>query len=240
MNVIIIDDEPLAREGLELYLQKLPNLTLVGQFANALAANELIAKGEVDLILLDIEMSGINGMDFIRTLKNPPMIIMTTAYPEYALEGFELDVIDYLVKPIRLERFIKGVNKAQEIYSLKNNTPAAVEAIESDFIYIKSDRKFIRLFYKDILYIKGMKDYVMIFAVDSKKLMTAMNLGTITKQLPSKIFVRVSKSHLININFIDAVETDLIQLAGEEIPLGRTYKEHFVENYIKKNLIGRG
>ncbi len=239
MNTIIIDDEPLAREGLELYLQKLPNVNLVGQFANALAANDLIAKDGVDLILLDIEMSGINGMDFIRTLKKQPLIIMTTAYPEYALEGFELDVIDYLIKPIRLERFIKAVNKAQEIYSLKNAAPAAVESIESDFIYIKSERKFIRLFYKDILYIKGMKDYVMIYTTDNKKLMTAMNLGTITKQLPPEIFVRVSKSHLININFIDAVETDLIQLAGEEIPLGRTYRERFVEDYIKKNLIGR-
>lgn len=239
MNAIIIDDEPLAREGLELYLQKLPNITLVGQFANALAANDLIAKNEVDLILLDIEMSGINGMDFIRTLQKQPMIIMTTAYPEYALEGFELDVVDYLIKPIRLERFIKAVNKAQEIFTLKNNVPAAIESIESDFIYIKSERKFIRLFYKDILYIKGMKDYVMIFTTDNKKRMTAMNLGTITKQLPPEIFVRVSKSHLININFIDAVETDLIQLAGEEIPLGRTYRERFVEDYIKKNLIGR-
>ncbi len=239
MNAIIIDDEPLAREGLELYVNQLPNLTLVGQFANALAANDLIAKNQADLILLDIEMSGINGMDFIRTLKKQPMIIMTTAYPEYAVEGFELDVIDYLIKPIRLERFIKAVNKAQEIFSLKNNAPAAIEAIESDFIYIKSERKFVRLFYKDILYIKGMKDYVMIFTKDQKKMMTAMNLGTITKQLPPEIFVRVSKSHLININFIDAVEIDLIQLAGEEIPLGRTYKEHFVENYIKKNLIGR-
>jgi len=239
MNAIIIDDEPLAREGLELYVGQLPNLTLVGQFANALAANDLIANDQVDLIFLDIEMSGINGMDFIRTLKKQPMIVMTTAYPEYAIEGFELDVVDYLIKPIRLERFIKAVNKAQEIFNLKNNAPAAVEAIESDFIYIKSERKFIRLFYKDILYVKGMKDYVMIFARDQKKMMTAMNLGTITKQLPPDIFVRVSKSHLININFIDAVETDLIQLAGEEIPLGRTYKEHFVENYIKKNLIGR-
>lgn len=239
MNTIIIDDEPLAREGLELYLQKLPNVTLVGQFSNALEANDLITQNEVDLILLDIEMSGINGMDFIRTLKKQPMIIMTTAYPEYALEGFELDVVDYLIKPIRLERFIKAINKAQEIFTLKNNAPAAVESIESDYIYIKSERKFVRLFYKDILYIKGMKDYVMIYSSDNKKLMTAMNLGTITKQLPPEIFVRVSKSHLININFIDAVETDLIQLAGEEIPLGRTYREHFVENYIKKNLIGR-
>jgi len=239
MNAIIIDDEPLAREGLELYVRQLPNLTLVGQFANALTANDLIAKNQVDLIFLDIEMSGINGMDFIRTLKKQPMIIMTTAYPEYAVEGFELDVVDYLIKPIRLERFIKAVNKAQEIFNLKNSAPAAVEAIESDFIYIKSERKFVRLFYKDILYIKGMKDYVMIFTKDQKKMMTAMNLGTITKQLPPETFVRVSKSHLININFIDAVETDLIQLAGEEIPLGRTYKEHFVDNYIKKNLIGR-
>jgi len=238
MKCIIVDDEPLAREGMELNIQQLPFLELLGQFGNAVAANDFLSKTKVDLMFLDIEMPGISGLDFIRSLKNQPLIILTTAYPQYALEGFELAVIDYLVKPIRMERFIKSVNKAKEFYDLKSSSNNSVESIEQDFIYIKSDRKFIRLFYKDIFYIKGMKDYVMIFT-EEKRLITAMNISTISKQLPSSIFTRVSKSYMINIQYIDAVEQDLIQLAGEQIPLGRTYKEGFINNYVKKNLIGR-
>ncbi len=238
MKCIIIDDEPLAREGIELNIQEVPFLDLKGQFGNALTANDFLAKNEVDLMFLDIEMPGITGLEFIRTLKNRPMVILTTAYPQYALEGFELDVIDYLVKPIRLQRFVKAVNKAQEIYDLSKKTNSVIESISEEYIYIKSERKYIRLFFKDIKYIKGMKDYVMLYA-NNKRIMTAMNIKTIFNQLPTSIFARVSKSYIINVNFIDSVEIDFIQLAGEEIPLGRTYKEDFLEKYVKKNLIER-
>lgn len=238
MKCIIVDDEPLAREGMELNISDVPFLELVGQFGNALTANDFLMTHPVDLMFLDIEMPGITGLEFLRDIKVDPLVILTTAYPQYALEGFELDVVDYLVKPIRLQRFVKAVNKAKEIYDLKNQATNVVEKIEEDFIYIKSDRKFIRLFFKDILYIKGMKDYVMIHTKD-QRLMTAMNIKTIFNQLPQQIFARVSKSYLININFIDAVDIDSIHLSGEEIPLGRTYKEEFIKKYVKTNLIGR-
>lgn len=238
MKCIIVDDEPLAREGIELNIQQVSFLELCGQFSNAMAANDYMQREQVDLLFLDIEMPGITGLDFIRSLKNQPLVILTTAYPQYALESFELDVLDYLLKPIRLERFIKACNKAQEIFQLKKGSSNTVESIESDFIYIKSERKYIRLFYKDIHYIKGMKDYVMLYT-EQKRIITAMNISTISKQLPATIFARVSKSYVINIQYIDAVEQDLIQLAGEEIPFGRTYRESFITNYVKKNLIGR-
>lgn len=238
MKCIIVDDEPLAREGIELNIQDVQYLELVGQFGNAMAANDYLSNNEVDLMFLDIQMPGITGLDFIRSLKKRPLIILTTAYPEFALEGFELDVVDYLVKPIRLQRFIKATNKAKEIFDLYQSAENNEAMVEDEFIYIKSERKYIRLFFKDVKYIKGLKDYVMIFS-KKDKIMTAMNIKTINSHLPKNIFVRVSKSYIININYIDSVEIDLIHLDGEEIPLGRTYKEHFIENYIKTNLVKR-
>lgn len=244
MRCIIIDDEPLAREGMELNIEEVSYLELVGQFANALRANEFMQQNEVDLMFLDIQMPGITGLEFLKSLKTRPLVILTTAYPQYALESFELDVIDYLVKPIRLNRFIKAVNKAKELHDLyqqTQNTPTnnTIEEVTDSHIYIKADRKFVRIFYKDVKFIKGLKDYVMLYLTDGRKLMTAMNIKTINAQLPEKIFARVNKSFIINVNFIDAVETDFIQLAGEDIPLGRTYKDGFISKYVKTNFIGR-
>ncbi len=241
MNCIIVDDEPLAREGMELNVEDVPFLNLVGQFGTALAANDFLMRKEVDLMFLDIQMPGITGLDYLKTLKNPPLVILSTAYPQYALDGFELDVVDYLVKPVRMERFLKAVNKAKALYDLHKPkiTQNEVVEVEQEFMYLKADRKYIRVFFKDIKYIKGMKDYVMLYTQENKKIMTAMNIKTIHKQLPPSIFARVNKSYLININYIDEVEIDFIQLSGEEIPLGRTYKEAFIQNYIKGNLIGR-
>jgi len=238
MKCIIVDDEPLAREGIELNVQDVSYLELVGQFSNAADANTFLQTNEVDLMFLDIQMPGITGLDFIRSLKNAPLVILTTAYPQYALEGFELDVVDYLMKPVRLARFVKACNKAKELHDLKNTPKNTVEEIADDFIYIKADRKYIRLFFNEIHYIKGMKDYVMLYT-EKQRVMTAMNIKTIFNQLPPKIFARVSKSHIINVNFIDSVEIDFIQLKGEEIPLGRTYKENFLNEYVKGKLIGR-
>lgn len=241
MNCIIVDDEPLAREGMELNVEDVPFLNLVGQFGTALTANDFLMREEVDLMFLDIQMPGITGLEYLKTLKNPPLVILSTAYPQYALDGFELDVVDYLVKPVRMERFLKAVNKAKELYDLRQPKIIQNEVVEveQEFMYLKADRKYIRVFFKDIKYIKGMKDYVMLYTNENKKIMTAMNIKTIHAQLPSSIFARVNKSYLININYIDEVDLDFIQLAGEEIPLGRTYKEAFIRKYIKGNLIGR-
>jgi DNA-binding LytR/AlgR family response regulator len=241
MKCIIIDDEPFAREGILLNVREVHFLEVVGEFSNALEANNYLSAHEVDLMFLDIEMPGINGLDFIRSLKKRPQIILTTAYPQYALEGFELDVVDYLVKPIRLDRFIKSVNKAKEIHDLHHNTQFTHVEITPEYIYIKSERKYIKVFFKDISFIKGMKDYVIIYS-GKERLITAMNMKTINEQLPAATFARVSKSHIVNIDYIISVDLDGIQLHGvttEEIPLGETYREEFINKYVKTNLIGK-
>lgn len=238
MRCIIVDDEPLAREGMELNVAELDYLNLVGQFSNAMDALNYLNNNPVDLMFLDIQMPGLTGLEFIRSLKVTPMIILTTAYPQYALEGFELDVMDYLVKPIRLTRFIQAVNKAKDLFDLKAKAKKTLTSVNEEDIFIRADRKYIRLFFKDIKYIKGMKDYVMIYT-GKEKYMTAMNIKTTNQQLPDGQFVRVNKSFIVNADFIDSIGTDFINIAGEEIPLGRTYRDAFISRFVKGKLMER-
>ncbi len=237
MKCIIVDDESLARQGIELHVNDTPFLEIVGQFENAMLASDFLSNNEVNLIFLDIEMPGLNGLDFLRALKGDYFVILTTAYPQFALEAFELQVVDYLVKPISFQRFHKSVTKAKEFWELSKQQ-SEVESIEDDFVYIKSDRKYVKLFFKDIKYIKGLKDYVMIHT-DVKKYATAMNVKTILAQLPSDIYARVSKSYIININRIQSIEVDSIYVDGEEIPLGMSYKEAFLREYVQGRLLKR-
>lgn len=239
MRCIIIDDEPLAREGMELLILEVPYLESVQSFGSGIQALDYLAKNEVDLIFLDIEMPGLNGLDFIKTLSNQPFIILTTAYPQYALEAFELQVSDYLVKPIRLERFLKAVYKVKEIFDLKNNEMYQVDNLEEEHIYIRHERTFVKLFYKDILYINGLKDYVMIHTTEGKYV-TAMNLKTIMSKLPESIFIRTSKSFGMNINRIKSVELDFVNLDNDsQVPLGNSYKEEFKKRVIEGRLVDR-
>ncbi|MBK8555286.1 MAG: response regulator transcription factor [Lewinellaceae bacterium] len=241
MTCIIVDDEPFAREGMLMNVKETPFLTVVGEFGNALEANNFLSQNDVDLMFLDIEMPGVNGLDFIRNLVHRPLIILTTAYPQYALESYELDTVDYLLKPIRLDRFIKAVNKAQELHELLQMAQQqAISGVEQDYLYIKSERKFVKLFFKDIVFIKGMKDYVVVHTA-REKVITALNIKSIAEQLPPAIFARVSKSHLVNIRFIQAIDHDFIQLHAlqDEIPLGDAYREDFIQRYVKTNLISK-
>lgn len=237
MKCIIVDDEPLAREGMELNVQEMDFLDLKGQFGDAISAYNYLMENEVDLMFLDIQMPGeMTGLDLVKALKDPPLVIFTTAYPEYAVEGFELDVVDYLVKPIRMQRFIQAVNKAKEKFE---SMTAGVQSDEAgDYIYIKADRKFVRLRLDDIQYIQGMKDYVMVYTTESRY-MTAMNIKTIFNQLDHPSFVRVSKSYIINAKFIKEVNQSGVMIGDEEIPLGKTYKDDFIERFIKGRLIQR-
>ncbi len=238
MNCIIVDDEPLARKGIKLLTDKVDFLTVTEEFPSALEASSFISKNtKIDLIFLDIEMPGLNGLEFLKAVPLNCQVILTTAYPQYALEAFELDVVDYLLKPIKFERFFKAVNKAQGIVE-SNTKPYTMEKTEDNFFYIKSDRKYVRLFFSDIHYIKGLKDYVMIYT-DKDKFMTAMNVGTAYKKLPKDHFARVSKSYIINVNKITQIDTDFIFLGDVDIPLGNSYKEEFIGTYVKDKLIGR-
>src|SRR5688500_14571663 len=220
MNCIVIDDEPLARQGMEMHIANVASLKLLGSFSNPLAAADFLRKEQVDLMFLDINMPEISGLEFLKSLRDAPLVIFTTAYPQYALESYELDAIDYLVKPIRTERFLKAINKAQQHLNLllQQEGTNSVEKIEDDFIFIKADRKYFRVHFKDILYIEGLKDYVIIHTKETK-IITAKNVKNIGLQLPGAIFSRVSKSYIVNVQQITSFDHELIYIHNHEIPL---------------------
>ncbi len=237
MKAIIIDDEPIARQGIRLLADQIPYLSIETEFGNPLIAQEyIVTHKELDLIFLDVEMPGITGVNYLRSMPPKCQVILTTAYPQYALEAFELDVIDYLLKPIRIERFAKAVHKVKELLALQSYE---LEVQDKDScIYIRSDRKYIKLTLEEIVFIKGLKDYVIIHTLDGKYL-TAMNVGTIARQLDDDIFARVSKSYIINVNFIQSIDQEIINCVDQEIPLGKAYKEEFLKKYINKSLLKR-
>lgn len=236
MKCIIIDDEPLAREGMKMNISEMPQLKLLGVFENAVKANEFLKTHNVDLMFLDIEMPGVTGLEFIKSLKNPPLVILTTAYPQYAVEAYELDVLDYLVKPIKLERFAKAIAKAEEYLKLAEDKNV-VDKIEDDFIFIKSERKYVKINFEEIYFVEGLKDYVIVHAVHGKY-MTAMNVKTIHQKLPEEIFYRTSKSFIININHIDNIESGYVNIKDNKIPIGRSYRDVFLD-FVNKRLLRR-
>jgi len=240
MTCIVVDDEPLARQGMEMNISNIGNLQLLDSFSNAMAANDFLRKKQVDLMFLDINMPELSGLDFLKSLRDAPLVIFTTAYPQYALESYELDAIDYLVKPIRMERFLKAVNKAENHLKLleqgaKNNQ---IERFEEDFVYIKADRKYFKIYFKDILYIEGLKDYVVIYTIDNK-IITPMNVKTIGAQLPEAIFARVSKSYIVNTLHITSFDNEFVYIQKNEIPLGQSFKDEFLKHYIDGKIVKR-
>jgi two-component system, LytTR family, response regulator len=239
MKCILIDDEPLARTGLENLLQGIPSVEIVETFSNAIQANQFLQANEIDLMFLDIEMAALNGLDFARSLVKKPLIIFTTAYPQYALESFEVDAIDYLVKPVRVERLLRAINKAENYLNLlQKNIETDVATVEEDYVFIKSDRKFVKIFFKEILFIEGLKDYVIIH-VEGKKVLTAMNIKTIFNQLPAKYFARVSKSFIVNTEHILSVDGNSVYIKEEEIPIGINFKDEFFNNYVNNKTMKR-
>jgi len=236
MNCIIVDDEPLAREGMLLLLQDIPELNVIGCFNGAKKAKEFMIENAVDLIFLDIQMPGINGLEFAESISESTLLIFTTAYSQYALKSYEVDAIDYLVKPIIKERLEKAVKKAfaySELLSGKNGK-STLESLDSDYMLVKSDRKFHKILFKDIIYVEGLKDYVVIYVNDSK-VITAMNLKTIAQHLPETAFIRVSKSYLVNSSYIDSFDNHTIYIKTTEIPIGDVFRKKFLEQYLGKN-----
>jgi DNA-binding LytR/AlgR family response regulator len=234
MKCILIDDEPLALKWLENLIAKIDSVELVASFSNALHANDFIKTNQVDLMFLDIEMASLNGLDFMKSLIHPPLVIFVTAYPQYALESYELDAIDYLLKPVRLERLLKSVNKTSFYLSLLQNVNDRNVApqIASDHIFVRAERRFV-------LFIEGLKDYVIIKTADSQKVITAMNIKTIFEQLPKGIFARVSKSHIVNTKHISSVDSSYIIIQNEEISLGNPYRDEFYKTFVNQNIIKR-
>lgn len=225
INCIAVDDEPLALELLEDNISKLPYLKLTGSFDNAIDAMKAVQEKKIDLIFLDIQMPGLTGLQFIQSLTVKPMIILITAYEKYALEGFNLEVTDYLVKPVSLERFIKACNKAKELFDLKNQQTYSTKQAPS-FFFVNVEYSMVKVTIDDIVYIEGLKDYIKIHLHSSAKaIVTRMAMKVIEEQLPPARFIRVHKSYIVSVAFITAVKKTSVFIGNIELPVSDNYKE---------------
>lgn len=226
IRCLIIDDEPPAREIIRRYVQEIPTLQLMGECANAIQALTALQQHPVDLLFLDIRMPQLNGTDFIKTLKNPPKVIFTTAFSEYALEGYELDVVDYLMKPIRFDRFVKAVNKAYPLTgsALKPVAPTIIEEKKNEsFVYFRADRKMVKVMLDDILYIESMKDYIKVITVQGL-IITKQSISSVEAMLPEKLFVRTHRSFIVSINKIKSFTNELVEVDKTDIPIGKLFR----------------
>jgi DNA-binding LytR/AlgR family response regulator len=232
---LIIDDEPLAWNVINEYAKKLPSLTIVGECEDAICAHQLLQNKTIDLMFLDINMPKLSGIEFLKTLKNPPLVILTTAYSEYALEGFDLNVIDYLKKPFSFERFCKAFFRAEELLLLKQSAQKTeVTEKQNDFIFVKSDKKAINVKISDISYIEGLGDYIKLYMGD-KKLVTNLSMKKIEHLLPRKQFYRIHKSFIISLDKIELIEGNMVKINNTKLPVGNLYRQDFmtfIKNYL--------
>lgn len=239
MKCIIVDDEPLASEGLAKYTEVIDYLDLMAVAQNPLELNNILEKEPIDLIFLDIQMPHMSGLDFLKMKSNLPMVILTTAFPNYAIEGFQLDVIDYLLKPITFNRFFKATNKAREYYLLKNQQfENTFQQEEFDYLFIKCENKYEKLSIADILFVQAMQNYVTIFTTKGKY-MTLLTLKKVEDYLDSKRFVRVHKSYLAAISRIDCIENGVVSIQGHQIAVSRNMREQVVEMVVKNRLLSK-
>ena len=243
IRCIIVDDEPLAVAQLEKYVERVPFLVNVGSCSSAAEAMEILSTGNVDAMFVDINMPDIDGVQFVRSLVNPPFVVFTTAYSEYAIEGFKLDAIDYLLKPIAVEDFLKASNKLNRIYSMNNNVQSAMEQGEGvchDCLFVKSDYRMLRVPISSIKYIESMSEYVRIYVEDSPKpIVSLLSMKKIEESLPVGDFMRVHRSYLVNLNKVKEVsKMRLVYDGGVYVPIGEMYKDAFFE-YIDKHFIGK-
>ncbi len=240
INVIIVDDEPLAQDVLETYIEKIPELKLIRKCSNALEANEALKAGNIDLMFLDIQMPQLTGIDFLKTLTKPPLVIFTTAYDNYAIEGFELNALDYLLKPISLERFMKAVNKAMDQLELQRKDGSGGSETEGeDYIFVKADKKLVKINYNDILYIEGLKDYVII-RMNTSRVITLQTMKSLEEKLPQHMFKRIHRSYIINLNKINAIIGNMVEVIEKNqpkhLPIGKNYREELLDIVNKNRL----
>ncbi|MEX6687252.1 LytTR family DNA-binding domain-containing protein [Danxiaibacter flavus] len=234
INCAIIDDEPLARKGLKEYIADMDFLNLVGEYDTPLKAVEQIKAGKIQLLFLDIQMPRLSGLEFLKTMTNPPLTVITTAYPEYALEGFELDVLDYLVKPIAFNRFVKAAMKAKEYLSARTATPSA----EDDFIFIKADNKLVKVYYDDILFVEATQNYVTIFT-KTKKYITYLTFKSIEEALPASRFLRVHKSFIVQLSKVESVDGNELVIDTHKIPVSRANKDEVMQKILSGKFLKR-
>lgn len=232
MKCIIIDDEPLAVDLLKDFVSKVESLELVNSFNNAIDAISAINKTEVDLIFLDIEMPHFTGIDFIKAIDKKPLIIFTTAYSNYAVEGFDFGAVDYLIKPIPFNRFLKAVVRAQHIFTpsepVQNSTPAIVAADESNnFMFVRAEYENVKINYADILFVEGLKDYVKIYTTDGKYVLTLMSLIKLENSLSHKGFSRIHRSYIVNLAHIKSIQKNKVLIVDRRLPISESYKTAF-------------
>jgi DNA-binding LytR/AlgR family response regulator len=234
IRCLIVDDEPLAQRVLEKYVTDVPYLELAGKCGNAMEAMEMLREEQTDLVFLDINMPKLSGIDFLKAQKNPPLIVITTAYPEYAIEGYELNVLDYLLKPIPFERFLKAMEKAEEaLLSRQVQTPQPAQGMGSDdpFIFIKSSKKTYKVNLDNILYIEALGDYAKVFTTD-RMIVTYQSLKNIETLLPPKTFPRIHKSYIISLSKVELIEGNQVKIRDRMIPIGTNYKADFEKRIV--------
>lgn len=224
LKVIIIDDEPLAIELLKGYVLKVPNVKLMEVFTDAVNASAYLRNYKVDLVLLDINMPDINGIELAKSLKNPPMIVFTTAYSEYAVEGFNISALDYLLKPISFDRFLKAIDKAKNLFELKENA----SVVSDKFVLVKSDYQSLKINTDEILYVEGLDDYIKIYT-KSNNVVTLQSLKVFLEQLPEQDFARIHRSYIVNVNRITSFSKRHVMLGETELPIGSTYCSMFFD-----------
>jgi two-component system response regulator LytT len=236
ITTIAIDDEPLALHLVSGYIEKTPGLKLVGKFDNPIDAAEFLTDTSVDLIFVDIQMPDLSGIEFTRLMEKGPKVIFTTAFEKYALEGYKLEIVDYLLKPFSYEEFLVAVHKVQKLLSLEQKVPAKVD-VNNEFLFLKSDYKIKRINFNDILYIEGLKDYIKVYTQNAPKpVLSLTSLKLLESKLPDNKFMRVHRSFIVNLEKIDTIERSRIIFGKEYIPVSDQYKDRFQE-YLDKNFL---
>jgi DNA-binding LytR/AlgR family response regulator len=233
---VIIDDEPIARKGLKEYMQDASFLQLAGEFDNPLKAADLLAHEKIDLLFLDIQMPKMTGIEFLKTLQHPPMVIFTTAYPQYAVEGFEWNAIDYLLKPFSFERFWKAVSKARSMQEVI--TQPVTPTGEPDYFFIKTDNKLVKVLYDDILFVEALQNYVAVYTT-GKKYITYLTFHSIESHLPAARFIKTHKSYIVAANKVESIEGNDITIGSYHIPISRTEREAVLQQLIQNRLLRR-
>lgn len=236
LNCLIIDDEPIARKGMQEFISEVAFLQMAGQCENAMKAGLFLQSTSIDLIFLDVQMPKISGIEFLKSLEKPPMTILTTANPDYALEGFALDVVDYLVKPVAFERFLKAVTKAHDLFELRRR-PAG-EGKQAGYFFVKSNGRYERVLYDELLYAEAYQNYC-ILHLPGRKLITYLTFSALEKQLSSSQFIKVHKSYIVSISKIEAIEGNAIRIADVSIPISRSLKEEVKQKIVGSKLLKR-
>jgi DNA-binding LytR/AlgR family response regulator len=234
LNCVIVDDELLAITIIDGYLKKIPYIEVIGKFQSAIPVYEFLKENQVDILFLDVEMPNITGIEFIKSLSNPPKVVLTTANKNYAIEGFNLNVDDYILKPVSFDRLVKSVNRLYEDLTAKNTLE--VKSGNKDYIYLKENKKMVRVYFKNILYFESLKDYVKVVTT-CKTVLTKQVLSNFELELNSSSFLRIHRSYIVALNKIDAYTLSSVDIGTSEIPIGRKYKESVIEILDKLNKI---